>query len=67
SETAPPIHSLDEHKAEGRGDDQISEDLPISLTDLITMAQRYMNAEDAINACDDFDANLKGKKRWDEL
>jgi hypothetical protein len=31
------------------------------------MAQRYMNAEDAIYACDDFDADLKGKKRWDEL
>ena len=31
------------------------------------MAQRYMNAEDAIYACDDFDVDLKGKKRWDEL
>jgi hypothetical protein len=31
------------------------------------MAQRYINAKDAIYACDDFDVGLKRKKRWDEL
>ena len=25
-----------------------------------------MNAKDAIYACDDFDVDLKGKRRWDE-